>query len=157
MPYGDTYYVRHSAVISTAITAVQIAAGAASPFLILSASATQRGSTTSAQEEPTFVRKTAAATVTAAVVGTHVFKRNPNGPTPQLQLGTALTGVIATVEGTDGDIAWREGFNVLNGYKYLPVPEERLIVPGAGIIGLKFFNAPASQNWDFQVSVMELG
>lgn len=157
MPYGDTYTVRHSASVSTAITVVQIAAGTAVPLLFLSGSATQRGSTTSAQEEMSFVRKTAAATVTAAVVGTHVFKRSPNAPSPSLQLGTALTGVIATVEGTDGDILWREAFNVLNGYKYLPVPEERIIVAGGGIIGLKFFTAPAAQNWSFQTSIMELG
>lgn len=157
MPYGDSYTVRHSAAISTAISAIQIAAGSASPFLILSGSVTQRGSTTSAQEEISFVRKTAAATVTTAVVGTHVFKRSPNAPTPQLQLGTALTGVIATAEGTDGDILWREGFNVLNGYKYLPVPEERILVAGGGIIALKFFTAPANQNWDFQSTIQELG
>lgn len=157
MPYGDTYTVRHSAPISTAITALQIAAGTGSPIILLSGSVTQRGSTTSAQEEISFVRKTAAATVTPGVVGTHVFKRSPNAPTPQLQLGAALTGVIASAEGTDGDILWREGFNVLNGFKYLPVPEERIVVPGGGIIGLKFFTAPANQNWDFQTSLQELG
>lgn len=157
MPYGDTYYARHSASLSTAITFLQLAAGSGSPFLILSASLTQRGSTTSAQEEANFVRKSAAATVTAGVVGTHIFKRGPNAPTPQLQLGTALTGVIATAEGTDGDIPWREGFNVLNGYKFLPVPEERILVAGGGIIGVKFFTAPANQNWDVQLSLQELG
>lgn len=157
MAYGDVYNVRHSATVSTAITVIQIAAGGTCPFLILSAGASQRGSTVNAQEELAFVRKTAAATVTAAVLGTHVLKTRTGDPNPSLQLGTALTGVIATAEGTDGDVPFRSGFNVQNGWIFLPVPEERLFVPAAGIIGLKFLNAPASQNWDFNISIMELG
>lgn len=157
MPYNHVYTLRHQATVSTAISVLQLAAGALCPFEILSASANQRGSTVSVQEKISFVRKTGAATVTTAVVGTHLFKTKTGDPTPSLQLGTALTGVIGTAEGTDGDNLLEEGFNVLNGWVYLPVPEERIFVPAAGIIALKFLVAPASQAWDFRVTVRELG
>ena len=157
MAYGHLYTLRHEATVSTAITVLQLKAGAASPFLILSAMAGQRGSVTSAQEAIALVRKTAAATVTTAVVGTHLFKHRLGDPTPDLSLGTAATGVTATAEGTDGDIIKKLPYNVLNGLYHLQVPESRIHVPGAGIIGLKFLNAPASQTWDYEIEIMELG
>ena len=150
-----TYVIRHEATIATAITAIQLKASASGPFEILGATATQRGSTTSAQEAIALVRKTVAATVTIAVAGTHVFKAKTNDPTAGLQLGTAATGVIGTAEGTDGDIACKLGFNVLSGYVYLPVPEARIWVPAAGLIALKFLNAPATQTWDLEMIIRE--
>src|SRR5579859_2113828 len=99
MARGDVYVVRHEATISTAITFIQLKAGANYGFEIMEAGLTQKGSTTSASESIALVRKTAAATVTTAAVGTHVFKTNTDEPTPDLSLGTAATGVIGTVEG----------------------------------------------------------
>jgi len=157
MPYNHMYAIRHSAAVSTAITILQIASGATGPLEIIQASLTQRGSVTSLEEEISWVRKSAAATVTAGVVGTHVFKLSPGDPTPSLLLSTTGTGVIATSEGTDTDILWREGFNVLNGWIWQPVPQARIILPAAAFIGLKFFTAPTSQNWDIEVIVRELG
>lgn len=157
MPYGHIYTLRHEATVSTAITILQLQAGATAPFIILSALLTQDGSTTSAQEKIAFVRKTAGATVTAAVVGTHLFKTRPGDPTPSLNLGVSNTGVIATGEGTDGDVCYEEGFNVLNGWKYIPVPEERIHVAAAALIGMKFRTAPASQTWQMSITIMELG
>ena len=157
MPYGDVYELRHSASVSTAITVMQIASGTITPALILSANASQRGSTVSAQEELSFVRKSAGATVTTAVVGTHLFKLRPGDPTPNLLLGTTTTGVIASGEGTDTDICYRSSFNVLNGWVYLPVPEERIFMAAAAFLGLKYSTAPATQNWSWNISIMELG
>jgi hypothetical protein len=157
MPYGHTYTVRHSAAVSTAITVIQLASGATTPFEIVRASASQRGSTTSAQEEVNLTRKTAAATGAIAVIGTHVFKDRAGDPNPDLQLSSVLTMVIATAEGTDGDIWMREGFNVLNGWLHLPVPEKRCLVRAAALIGLKYSTAPANQNWDWVVEIRELG
>ncbi len=156
MAYGHIYTLRHEAVVSTLITILQLKAGALVPFEILSASLTQRLSTTSVQVGIEFVRKTVAATVTTAVLGTHLFKK-PGDPNPGLDLGTAATGVIATAEGTDGDIPLRDGFNVLNGWKHLPVPEERKFVPAAGIIALKFPAVPASHTWNMEIVIRELG
>lgn len=155
MPAGDVYTLRQSSTISTAITFLQLKAGANNGFVIIRASLTQYGSTTSAQEEIEIVRKSVAATVSTAVAGTTLFFRDPNQAAASLTLGTSATGVTATGEGTDGDVILREGFNVLNGWMYIPVPEERIYVPPGGIIGLKFPTSPASQTWKQEVVIME--
>ena len=157
MAYGHVYTLRHEAIVATLISILQLKAGALVPFEIISASLTQALSETSLEESIEFARKTVAATVAIAVAGTHLFKLRPGDPTAGLDLGTAATGIIATAEGTDGDIVLREGFNVLNGWKHLPVPEERIFVPAAGIIALKFPVAPASQTWDMSITIRELG
>lgn len=158
MPAGDVYIIRSEAVVSGAISVLQVKAGASNAFEILRAIVTQRGSTTSAQEGIAIVRKTVPATVTSAVVGTtgNIFQRNPSGAGFNISLGASATGFTATNEGTDGDILLKEGFNVLNGWLYMPVPEERLYVPPGNTVALKFLNAPASQNWQFEVVVREL-
>lgn len=160
MPKGDVYTVLNKAVtVSTAITVIQIKAGANNGCEILRASVTQRGSTTSVQEDIAFVRKSSAATVTAAVDATDgtatIVKRDPNQSAASATLGTTATGITASGEGTDANVVLREGFNVLNGWMYLPVPEERIFIPPAGILGLKFLTAPASQTWDFEVVFLE--
>jgi hypothetical protein len=150
-----TVTVRHEAIVATAISILQLKAGAAAPFEILRAWLTQSLSETSTQEKLQLVRKTAAATVTAAVVGTHVFKHATNDPTPGLELGTAATGVIATAEGTDGDAIDLEGFNILNGIMWVPTERERIWVPGGGFIALKLPVAPASATWQFGMKIVE--
>ncbi len=160
MPQGDVYTVLNKAVtVSTAITVIQLKAGANNGITILRASATQTSSTTSAQAEIALIRKSAAATVTAAVDASDntatIIRRDPNQSAASATLSTSGTGITATVEGTDANTVLREGFNVLNGWLYIPVPEERIFVPPAGIIGLKFPTAPASETWDFEVVFME--
>lgn len=155
MPRFDTYYFRHRATVSTAITVMQIKAGANNGVEILRCVASQYGSTTSVQEELELVRKSGAATVTTAAIGTHLFLTDPNMSNPSLSLGTAATGVIGTAEGTDTDSILRLGFNVLNGLYELPVPEERIWIPPGGILGLKFAVAPASQTWNFLMTLRE--
>lgn len=156
MARGDVYILRHQAIISTAITIIQIKAGTSYGFEIISAALSQSNSETSQQEEIALVRKSAAATVTTAVVGTHVFLTDPGGPNPNLSLGTAATGVIGTAEGTDGDVILREGFNVLNGWLYMPVPEERIQFRVSDIVALRFLTAPASQLWNAKIVIREL-
>lgn len=156
MARGDIYTFRHNTTCLTAITVLQAKAGANYGFRILCITVTQRGSTTSAQEEICLVRKSGAATVTLGAVGTHVFKHDPNAPTPDLSLGTSATGVMASGEGTDGDIIKRWGFNVLNGMLWVPQPKEVVEVPVGGIVGLKYLNAPASQNWTWDMVLEEV-
>lgn len=155
MPAGDVYTLRQSSTVSTAITLLQLKAGANNGFVIIRASLTQYGSTTSVQETISIVRKSVAATVTAAIAGTTLLFRDPNQATASLSLGTSATGVTGASEGTDGDVPLQEGFNVLNGWLYIPVPEERLYVPPGGIIALKFLTAPASQTWKQEIVIME--
>ena len=156
MARGDVYVVRHEATISTAITFIQLKAGANYGFEILEAGLTQKGSTTSASESIALVRKTAAATVTLGAIGTHVFLLNTGAPNPDLSLGTSATGVIGTAEGTDGDVVLKEGLNVLNGWQHIPIPEDRIQCKVGEIIALKFLTAPASQLWQAWLKIREL-
>lgn len=151
------YILQNNGVtISTAITALQLKAGTNGPIEILRAWATQASNITSAQCSIGLIRKSLAATVTAASAGVTLNKQSPIAPTADAALGTSATGVTATSEGTDGDYLHVEGFNILNGFMYLPTPEERIIVPQGGIIALKFLDAPSSSKWYCGIHFREL-
>lgn len=142
MPRFATYAVR---LAPTAITAgktlIQIKSGSASPLEILSARIFQVTKTTSEMLEVNILRKTAAATVTSATP----LKADPNDPASGAVGGTSATGTNATAEGTDGDILEDGMWNVLNGeWLYMPLPEDRIWVPAAGIIALKLVTSPAA-------------
>src|SRR6185369_11571686 len=112
MPAGDVYTVLNKAVtISTAITIIQIKAGTTNGIEILRASLTQQGSTTSAQESVAFVRKSSAATVTAAVDATDntatIVKKDAGQAAAAAVLSTTGTGITGTAEGTDANTLLR--------------------------------------------------
>lgn len=158
MPHGHVYTLQEKINTSSAITLLQLLAGATTAFELLRAKVTQSSSTTSEQIEAHIVRKSAAATVTAAVIGTHLFKHSPGDPNPDLQLGTSATGHTATVEGTDTDEIVSEGLNILNGWFWEPVPKGRIIVRAAGLIAIKFRVAPTSaQDYHVEAVIEELG
>lgn len=154
MAEGYVYEVRNGGVaISTAITVIQIKAGA-SALEILRASIGQKASTTSAIERIGLVRKSSAATVTSATP----LKLNAGDPAALAVGGTSATGVTATAsDASDTDILVDECFNIVNGsWAWLPTPEERIRVPQGGILALKFLTAPASQTWYASVKFREL-
>lgn len=126
--------------VSTAITLIQIKAGTNNPLEIVEARVSQSGSTTSAQQPIQIMRKTGAATVTSFTP----LLLSTGDAASQAVGSTSGTGITATVEGTDGDILVQDVFNVLNGWIFLPVPEQRPWVKGGDIIGLKFPVAPGS-------------
>ena len=147
------YVINDSRAVSTAITILQIKAGAATSLEIVRAWVTQESSTVSAQTAIQLNRKSAAATVTSLTP----LIVEPNTGAAAAVGGTAATGRTATAEGTDTDVIVREGFNVLNGWLYLPVPEERIVVTGGGILGLKFPIAPANITYDYGIIFREIG
>jgi len=118
--------------VAAAQTLIQIAAGATTPLELLRATFTME-TTVSDDAVAQILRKTAAATVTSFTP----LKYNEDSPLADAIGGAALTGVDATVEGTDGDILWEEGFNSLNGFVWVPTLEERMRVQAAGFIALK--------------------
>lgn len=126
--------------VSTAITILQVKAGAAKGLEIIRASCWQSNLTTSATQRIQLLRKTAAATVTSFTP----LLMNPDDGAAKAAGSTSGTGITGTAEGTDGDVLVNEVFNILNGWLYLPVPEERPYVPGAGIVALKFIGAPGA-------------
>lgn len=134
--------------VATAITVLQLTAPSTMAVEILSASATQSTSVTSAAAEIALVRKSAAATVTALTP----LRLFPGGPA-----ASSTGGRTATAEGTDTDLVIQEGFNILNGWVYTPVPEERIFVPPSAIIGLKFTAAPTSATWKTRIVFREIG
>ncbi len=134
-----TAYINNVSVTG-AITLVQLKAGATSSCEILRAWCSQETLDASDQQPIDIVRKSVAATVTSF---TPLLIR-PTDAVADAVGGTAATGTDASVEGTDTDIVHVDCFNILNGWFYVPVPEERIWVAPAGIIGLRFPIAPGS-------------
>ena len=126
--------------VTGAITLVQLKAGTTSSLEILRAWCSQETIDTSDQQPIEIIRKSAAATVTSF---TPLLLR-PSDAAADAVGGTAATGTNATVEGTDTDIVHLDAFNILNGWFYVPVPEERIWVAPGGIIGIKFPVAPGA-------------
>lgn len=67
--------------------------------------------------------------------------------------GASATGITATIEPGTPTTWWQEGFNIVNGILYLPVPEARMLIVGTAsgtaspAVTLKFPGAPASANY----------
>lgn len=155
---GPCYIVKNLGVsISTAITPIQVKAGVNGPLEVLRSSLSQGSVATSAQYAAALVqRKTVGATVTTGVAGTTVLKQNPVNPTTDLSLGTAATGITASAEGTNGEQTITRGFNDLNGAEWLATPEERVLIPQAGIYGITFLVAPQSATRYAETVIREL-
>lgn len=120
----------------TARAMLQLLAGATQPVVLIDAQITQRDSATSAQLGVQLARLSAAATVTAGVLATNVPRMSLGDSQPAVQLSTSGTGHTATTAGTQSEILVEEGFNTLNGWFYVPVPEKRITIPAAGLVAL---------------------
>lgn len=129
--------VMEAVVISTARTIMQINAGATQSLEILGFSLTNALSETSTQEQIQGLK------VTTAGTGTGASERVIRGAA-----ATATVTVNHTAEGTPSDVLLREGFNILNGFKDMPIPEGRIPLVGAGRFAFKFPVAPASATWN---------
>ena len=140
MPHGPYVVNLVNTSVSAAITLVQIKASSSQPLQLIEARCTQSGSTTSAMQRIQILRKTAAATVTSTTPLLEVA----TVPAAGAAGGASATGVNASAEGTDGDILVDWDFNVLQGFLWQPVLEDRIWVPVSGIIALKFPGAPGS-------------
>lgn len=51
----------------------------------------------------------------------------------------------------------KQGFNVLSGYRYDPIPEERPIVKAGSLIGLRLLTAPTAFDAYAQIVYREIG
>lgn len=143
------YIVRASGSVSTAITLAQITAGSAKPIKIIKAWANQSTVTSSQQAQIQLLLKSATAT------GLTSF--TPLKLDPAAAAATATAGHTATGEGTDSTIYISEGFNVLNGWLYVPTPEEVITFAASAIVAIKFGAAPASATWHWGVIFEEVG
>jgi hypothetical protein len=130
----------NNVAVTAAITLVQLKAGTASILRILRAWCSQSNLAASGQQAIEIVRKSGAATVTSFTP----LLVDPGDAASNMVSSTSGTGTNASAEGTDGDILYRDNFSVLNGWLWVPTPEERIIVAPSGIIGLKFPIAPSA-------------
>ncbi len=138
---GYIYSVRLApTAITAAKTLIQIKTGAAA-IAILDGRFYQVTKTTTELLAVQMLRKSAAATVTSFTP----LKWNPGDPVALAVGGTSATGTNASAEGTDTDILFETVWNVLNGeFNFLDIPEGRLWVPQASIMGFKLNTAPAA-------------
>lgn len=143
-------------VAANPVTAVQYAASSSNTAEVMYISISQSISTTSAMDQVRVVRKSAAATVTAAIAGTSLFDvAGGASGTIKGPLGVNTTGIIGTVEGTDGDEVFRTNFNVLSGYERDWQPNARIWVPVSGIIAVKI-KAVVALTYDVTMIVREM-
>jgi hypothetical protein len=145
-PSGAYQLIRASVATSTAITVNQILAPAQSAIEITRAWCNQDSVTTTNQTRIQLNR--------CATVGT-VTSQTPTSTQNGMQAskcvgGTSATGITATIEPGTATTIWSEGFNIVNGILFLPVPETRALIVGAAsgtgtpVVTLKFPGAPAS-------------
>lgn len=135
--------------VSTAITVLEVAAPSTA-VLIVHRAWIAALTTTAGAARWRILRKSGSITGTAAP------------PTPAPIDASAASGAtvkwLATNEGTDGTVLWESVFRLDGGEGlYLPVPEERIIVPPSGIIAIKFPAAPTSNSYTFGMMYEELG
>ena len=129
-----TYSVSFNNIsVASAITLIQIAAGANNSIRLIAGYIQQTGTTTNAQQRIQLIRKTAAATVTSFTP----VPFNPSDSASAAVGGAALTGVNASAEGTNAATPiYNDAFSLLTGWWWKPIPEEYVEVKGGGIIGL---------------------
>ncbi len=145
-PAGAYNLIRGSVATSTAITVNQVLAPALAAAEFTRAWCNQDSVTTTNQTRVQLNRNS-----TACTMGTGVSPA-PLGNGMQASKavsGTSATGITASAEGTVTATVWSEGFNIVNGILYLPVPEARWMLVGsaAGFAALKFPGAPAAASY----------
>lgn len=147
---GNPYKVSFTAAYTTAITILQLRAHATRP-LVLTRLWLDTTAVAAASLSIQVLRQTTAGTMTTLSPGPLPLR--PNEPTAGFTAGNT-----ATVEPTASDILLQEAFNAVNGYLWLPTPDEQWVIPAAGFLGLKFAAAPAaSTTCMFGANVVEIG
>ncbi len=152
-PSGAYNLIRASVATSTAITVNQVLVPALAAAEFTRAWCNQDSVTTTNQTRIQLNRNSTACTVTSATAA-------PLGNGMQASKavgGVSATGITATAEGTVTATVWSEGFNIVNGILYLPVPEARWMLVGsaAGFAALKFPGAPAAANYTTGMEFLE--
>lgn len=128
---------------------VEVTAHTNRSLIVTRASLSQQGNTTSAQQGVQMARQSTAGTnVTSPTL-------QPND-SDDAAAGLTARG-LCTVLGTLGNVLYPDSFNWQNGWLYLPVPEERIAVPGAGILALRTTTTPPAQTINATLAVLEIG
>lgn len=135
--------------LTAAITAIiETTVGATKALIITRCTLSQQGNTTSAQQAVQILRQSTAGTNVVSPIAS-----------PADAGDTAYNGTVrgmCTTLGTAGAILYPDSFNWQNGWLYLPVPEERFTVTGAGIVALKVPVAPPAQTANAIIDCLEV-
>lgn len=148
-----SYILRSVSGITTAPFA-QITAPSNCSAEILRIELGQEDSTTSQMETIELVRRTTNSTLPNVAERVALY---PGNPVTQFA-GTSITNAIGVATGTGsyGASIHRWCFNVLNGWLYLPVPEERPVVAIGTFLTLQFTASPAANTWSGHIIYREL-
>lgn len=147
---------------SQVVTLVGMLPSSTYGFEIIRAWVSQQGSTTSAQQR---VAMCSQASVYPTVVTMTPSKLKYNDPTANLAgIGGTLTagkcGINASGEGAGSKTTiWEDVFNVLNGWLWIPTPNETIVFSAGctSSFGLYLSAAPTTTtNWSFGVVYREL-
>jgi hypothetical protein len=152
-PSGLYNLIRASVATSTAITVNQVLVPATAAAEFTRAWCNQDSVTTTNQTRIQLNNNSTACTVT----GTSPVAAGTGMQASKAVSGASATGITATIEGTTTSTWWTEGFNIVNGILYLPVPEARWLLVGkaAGFAALKFPGAPAAANYTTGIEWLE--
>lgn len=152
-PSGAYNLIRASVATSTAITVNQVLVPATAAAEITRCWCNQDSVTTTNQTRIQLNRNSTACTVT----GTSPAALGNGMQASKAVSGASATGITATAEGTVTATVWSEGFNIVNGILYLPVPEARWMLVGsaAGFAAVKFPGAPAAANYTTGIEWLE--
>jgi hypothetical protein len=130
-------------------TLIEFTNASDSIIIVLRAWIGQSTNVTSAQQTVSLVRKSGAGTNVTAPVANPKDVGDP-------AIGATLRGLCTTV-GTVSVVLYPDTFNWVNGWLWLPVPEERHYVSPSGIYGLHIPVAPAALTVSCGITVMEIG
>lgn len=148
-PAGLYNLIRASVATSTAITVNQVLAPLGTAIEITRCWCNQDSVTTTNQTRIQLNR-----CVTAGTVSVQTPLPSQNGMQASKCIpGVNATGISASIEPATAVTWWSEGFNIVNGILYLPVPEARMLVVGQAsgsltpLVTVKFPGAPAAANY----------
>ncbi len=146
-----TYELTHKEVSSgtSVVTLLEFTAPSAKSCLLTRAWLAQKGSTTSAQQSIEITRKSAGGTN----VTTPTIKPIDAGDSA---FGGTVRG-MCTTEGTLSDSLIADAFNWVNGWQWLSSPRDEIVIPGAGIIGMRLPTAPPSLTISCGLTLIEIG
>ena len=144
-PSGLYNLIRSSVATSTAITVNQVLVPALAAAEFTRCWCNQDSVTTTNQTRIQLNKNSTACTVTSQTP----YPAQTGMQASKCPGSTTASGITATIEGTTTNQWWQEGFNIVNGILYLPVPEARWMLVGqaAGVAALKFPGAPASASY----------
>jgi hypothetical protein len=140
----------NAATFTTTNPFMQVGSPAATPLQLLGLELTQEASTTSAAVVVTLARRS---TTSATGLGTTITPAKIVGGDPAAT-ATALSG-ISTAAGTLTETTLRWGFNALSGLFWVPVPEQRPVLPVSTFWTLQFIGTPGL-TWSCNFYFMEL-